>query len=155
MPANIAITFNTSTSESTTHLVDARFTSSDNIALQKSLSATQADLIFEQRGTAEATPTEIDLGLVSDQNGALAVFATVKALIICNKGEENPLSVYGSYFGDDAAITVPAGGALTLLLPEGVEITPASNDKVKIGSAQGTEYELRIVGQTEQENQEE
>lgn len=154
MPANIAITFNTSTSESTTHLIDARFTSSDNIALQKGLSAAQADLIFEQRGVAAASPTSIDLGMVSDQNGALAAFDTIKALIICNKSPLAPLSVFGSYFGDDAAITIPAGGALTLLLPEGVPIIPSSNDIIELGSELDAEYELRIVGQAVQDNQE-
>ena len=150
MPANIAISFNTSSSESTTSLVDARFTSQDLISLQKNLPAgsgdNQCNLIFEKRGAAAAAPEDIDLSLVSDQNGELAAFAKVKALIVCNKGSENPLEVSGTYFGTTAAIVIPAGGALALVLPAGVSITADSNDGITIGSALGTEYEMRIVG---------
>jgi len=151
MPANISINFNTSSADTlAASLVEARFTSQDSMSLAKNFPAGpldgQVDLIFEERGTAPASPKGIDLSEVSDQNGELSAFAFVKDLAICNKGEENPLEVSGSYFGTTAAIIIPAGGALALLLPEGVEITPSSNDLITIGSAYGTEYEARIVG---------
>lgn len=151
MPANISINFNTSSADTlAASLVDARFASQDSMSLAKNFPAGalagQVDLIFERRGAAESTPEEIDLSLVADQNGDLSAFASVKALAICNKGEENPLEVSGSYFGSNAKITVPPGGALALLLPDGVEITPSSNDIISVGSVLGTEYEARIVG---------
>ncbi len=150
MPANIAINFNTSSSESTASLVDARFASQDIMALSKNFAAGngdhQVDLIYEKRGSAAASPEDIDLSLVSDQSGNLAAFATLKGLIVCNKGAANALDVSGSYFGTTAAISIPAGGALVLLLPIGVDITPDSNDIISIGSALGTEYEMRLIG---------
>lgn len=150
MPLNANITFNTSSSESTTTLVEAQFTSQDSIALQKFLAAgagaNQCNLIVEKRGPAGATPEAIDLSLVSGQDGDLAAFANVKALIVCNKGAENPLEVSGSYFGTTPAIVVPPGGALVLILGVGVDITAEVNDGITIGSALGTDYELRIVG---------
>lgn len=150
MPANIAISFNTSSSESTTSLVEARFTSQDLISLQKNLPAGDGDgqcnLIFEKRGSAAATPEDIDLSMVADQNGGLAAFAKVKAMIVCNKSAENSLEVAGSYFGTTPAIVIPAGGALILVLPVGVDITPDSNDGITIGSALGADYEMRVVG---------
>jgi len=150
MPLNANITFNTSSSESTTTLVEAQFTSQDSIALQKFLAAgagaNQCNLIVEKRGPAGATPEAIDLSLVSGQDGDLAAFANVKALIVCNKGAENPLEVAGTYFGTTPAIVVPPGGALVLILGAGVDITAEVNDGITIGSALGTDYELRIVG---------
>lgn len=150
MPLNANITFNTSSSESTTTLVEAQFTSQDSIALQKFLAAgagaNQCNLIVEKRGPAGATPEAIDLSLVNGQNGDLAAFANVKALIVCNKGAENPLEVAGTYFGTTPAIVVPPGGALVLILGAGVDITAEVNDGITIGSALGTDYELRIVG---------
>ena len=149
-PCNASINFNTSSSERTTDLVDAQFTSQDSIALQKYLGvgagANQCNLIVEKRGPASATPEDIDLSLVSDQNGDLAAFASVKALIVCNKGADNPLEVAGSYFGATPAIVVPPGGALALILATGVAVTTEVNDIISIGSALGTDYEVRIVG---------
>lgn len=149
-PCNASINFNTSSSESKTALVEAQFTSQDSIALQKYLSAgagaNQCNLIVEKRAPAVATPEDIDLSLVSDQNGDLAAFAAVKALIVCNKGDENPLEVAGSYFGTTPAIVVPPGGVLALILAAGVAITADVNDIISIGSALGTDYEARIVG---------
>jgi hypothetical protein len=150
MPANIAINFNTSSSESTASLVDASFASQDSMALAKNFAGGngdhQIDLIYEKRGSAAASPEAVDLSMVSDQNGNLAAFATLKGLIICNKGAANALDVSGSYFGTTAAIAIPAGGALVLLLPIGVDITADSNDIISIGSALGTEYEMRLIG---------
>lgn len=150
MPANISVTFNTSSSQSLAGLIDAKFASQDAINLAAVLPAgtadNQCDLIVEKRAYAATSPDTIDLSLVADQSGNLAAFAKVKALIVCNKGATNPLSVAGSYFGTTAAIAVPPGGALCLLLPGGVDITADSNDMITIGSASGTDYELRIVG---------
>lgn len=150
MPANIAITVSTSSAESTANLVDSKFTSQDTITLTKKFTdgegAHQINLIYEKRGSAAASPEDIDLSLVSDQAGALSAFATIKGIIICNKGEVNPLDVSGSYFGTTAAIAIPAGGSLVLLLPIGVDITPDSNDIISIGSALGTDYEIRLIG---------
>jgi len=150
MPANISINFNTSSSESLASLVDARFVSQDAMSLSKNFSAGalagQVDLICEKRGAAAASPEDIDLSMVSDQNGDLSAFAMLKGLIVCNKGDTNALEVSGSYFGATAAIAIPAGGALVLLMPDGVDITADSNDIISIGSAIGTDYELRIVG---------
>lgn len=149
-PCNASINFNTSSSERTTDLVDAQFSSQDSIALQKYLSdgagANQCNLIVEKRGPASASPDEIDLSLVSDQNGDLAAFASIKALIVCNKGADNPLEVSGSYFGATAAIVVPPGGALALIHAAGVTVTTETNDIITVGSAIGTDYEVRIVG---------
>jgi hypothetical protein len=140
MPANIAINFNTSSSESTASLVDASFASQDSMALAKNFAGGngdhQIDLIYEKRGSAAASPEAVDLSMVSDQNGNLAAFATLKGLIICNKGAATALD----------AIAIPAGGALVLLLPIGVDITADSNDIISIGSALGTEYEMRLIG---------
>lgn len=150
MPANLSLIFNTSSAESSTSPVDARFSSQDSISLAMALASGAADnqcnLICEARSAAATVPDEIDLSLVSDQNGALAAFAKLKALIVCNKGTENPLAVGGTFFGSAAAIAIPPGGALALLLPHGIDITANSNDTITIGSAVGTDYELRLVG---------
>jgi hypothetical protein len=148
-PCTANISVNTSSSESTSQLVEAQFASQDSITLQKHLAAglgvNQCNLIYEKRGPAAASPDDIDLSLINDQNGQLAAFAVLKVLIVCNKGAENPLEVSGSYFGTNPAIIIPPGGAFALILAAGVDIS-AVNDGISIGSALGTDYELRAVG---------
>jgi len=150
MPANIAINFNTSSSEAITGLLEGKFASSDQVSLAKNFQNGDGDhqvnCIFERRATASAVPDEIDLSDLNDIAGAPSAFETVKGLIIANRGAENPISVSGSYLGTSAAIVIPPGGALVLLLPLGVDITPSSNDIITVGSAQGSDYECRIVG---------
>ncbi|NMA46466.1 MAG: hypothetical protein GX945_07885 [Lentisphaerae bacterium] len=149
-PLNANITFNTSTTQNTAHFVEAQFSSRDSIALQKFLAdgsdANQCNLIVEKRGAAGITPESLDLSLVNSQSGEVAAFANVKALIVCNKGADNPLEVAGAYFGSAAAIVIPPGGALVLILGAGVDISAGVNDAISVGSALGTDYELRIVG---------
>jgi hypothetical protein len=55
------------------------------------------------------------------------------------------LTVSGSYFGTTVAISIPAGGALLLFQPDGVDITDSSNDQVIVAST-ATDYEIRIIG---------
>lgn len=150
MPANISINFNSSQAETISGLLEGKFASSDQVSLAKNFSAGdgdhQVDCIFERRAAAAVVPEEIDLSDFNDTSGAAAAFATVKGLIVANRGAENPLSVGGSYLGANAAVTLPPGGALVLLLPLGIDIESGVNDTLSIGSANGTDYECRIIG---------
>lgn len=140
MPSNVSLQFNTS---GTVTIENGVRQSSDSLNLLKAFSDVDANLIVEIPGTG--TGETVDLTAVTDQSGAAEGFASVKALVIHNRGETNSLTVSGSYFGTTVAIIIPAGGALLLFQPDGVDITDSSNDQVTVAST-GTDYEIRIIG---------
>jgi hypothetical protein len=140
MPSNVSLQFNTS---GTVTIENGVRQSSDSLNLLKAFSDVDANLIVEIPGTG--TGETVDLTAVTDQSGAAEGFASVKALVIHNRGETNSLTVSGSYFGTTVAISIPAGGALLLFQPDGVDITDSSNDQITVAST-GTDYEIRIIG---------
>ena len=140
MPSNVSLQFNTS---GTVSIENGVRQSSDSMNLLKSFSDVDADLIVEIPGTGVGET--VDLSAVTNQAGNLEAFASVKALVIHNRGEINALTVSGSYFGTTVAISIPAGGALLLFQPDGVDITDSSNDQITVASTD-TDYEVRIIG---------
>ena len=140
MPSNVSLQFNTS---GTLNIENGVRQSSDSLNLLKAFSDVDANLIVEIPGTG--TGETVDLTAVTDQSGATGGFASVKAMVIHNRGETNALTVSGSYFGTTVAISIPAGGALLLFQPDGVDITDSSNDQVIVAST-ATDYEIRIIG---------
>jgi hypothetical protein len=140
MPSNVSLQFNTS---GTLNIENGVRQSSDSLNLFKAFSDVDANLIVEIPGTG--TGETVDLTAVTDQSGATEGFASVKAMVIHNRGETNSLTVSGSYFGTTVAISIPAGGALLLFQPDGVDITDSSNDQVIVAST-ATDYEIRIIG---------
>jgi hypothetical protein len=140
MPSNVSLQFNTS---GTLNIENGVRQSSDSLNLLKAFSDVDANLIVEIPGTG--TGETVDLTAVTDQSGATEGFASVKAMVIHNRGETNSLTVSGSYFGTTVAISIPAGGALLLFQPDGVDITDSSNDQVIVAST-ATDYEIRIIG---------
>lgn len=140
MPSNVSLQFNTS---GTVTIENGVRQSSDSLNLLKAFSDVDANLIVEIPGTGAGET--IDLTAVTDQSGATEGFASVKAMVIHNRGETNALTVSGSYFGTTVAISIPAGGAMLLFQPNGVDITDSSNDQVIVASTD-TDYEIRIIG---------
>lgn len=140
MPSNVSLQFNTS---GTVTVENGVRQSSDSLNLLKAFSDVDANLIVEIPGTG--TGETVDLTAVTDQSGATEGFDSVKALVIHNRGETNELTVSGSYFGATVAIIIPAGGAMLLFQPDGVDITDSSNDQITVAST-GTDYEIRIIG---------
>ena len=140
MPSNVSLQFNTS---GTVTIENGVRQSSDSLSLLKAFSDVDANLIVEIPGTGAGET--VDLTAVTDQFGATEGFASVKAMVIHNRGETNALTVSGSYFGTTVAISIPAGGAMLLFQPDGVDITDSSNDQVIVASTD-TDYEIRIIG---------
>ena len=140
MPSNVSLQFNTS---GTVTIENGVRQSSDSLNLLKAFSDVDANLIVEIPGTGAGET--IDLTAVTDQSGATEGFASVKAMVIHNRGETNALTVSGSYFGTTVAISIPAGGALLLFQPGGVDITEYTNDEIILASTD-TDYEVRIIG---------
>lgn len=140
MPSNVSLQFNTS---GTVSIENGVRQSSDSMNLLKAFSDVDADLIVEIPGTGVGET--VDLSAVTNQAGNLEAFDSIKSLVIHNRGETNALTVSGSYFGTTVAISIPAGGALLLFQPDGVDITENTNDEIIIASTD-TDYEVRIIG---------
>lgn len=140
MPSNVSLQFNTS---GTVSIENGVRQSSDSMNLLKTFSDVDADLIVEIPGTGVGET--VDLSDVTNQAGNLEAFDSIKSLVIHNRGETNALTVSGSYFGTTVAISIPAGGALLLFQPDGVDITENTNDEIILASTD-TDYEVRIIG---------
>lgn len=140
MPSNVSLQFNTS---GTVSIENGVRQSSDSMNLLKAFSDVDADLIVEIPGTGVGET--VDLSAVTNQAGNLEAFDSIKSLVIHNRGETNALTVSGSYFGTTVAISIPAGGALLLFQPDGVDITENTNDEIILASTD-TDYEVRIIG---------
>jgi len=140
MPSNVSLQFNTS---GTLNIENGVRQSSDSMNLLKAFSDVDADLIVEIPGTGVGET--VDLSAVTNQAGNLEAFDSIKSLVIHNRGETNALTVSGSYFGTTVAISIPAGGALLLFQPDGVDITEDTNDEIILASTD-TDYEVRIIG---------
>lgn len=140
MPSNVSLQFNTS---GTVSIENGVRQSSDSMNLLKAFSDVDADLIVEIPGTGVGET--VDLSDVTNQAGNLEAFDSIKSLVIHNRGETNALTVSGSYFGTTVAISIPAGGALLLFQPDGVDITENTNDEIILASTD-TDYEVRIIG---------
>lgn len=149
--ARLLFEFQNSFTEQLSGLVSGQIAGQGAVSLGLTLAAGTGagkyDLSYAEKDDASSSPMTIDLTAVEDEaSGALEGFAKVKGLFLLNKGE-NDLIASGSFFGVSAGIVLAGGGALMLSEPAGLDITDAANNEITLSSADGTTFELRILGE--------